>query len=95
MRVQFANESFYKEFEASEADTNNRLIYEFGDGQWDIPSLQQMLTDTHERNNRIEDFEIVHASANAATKRVFINVRRISTSSGHPALIVLSFRKTS
>jgi len=37
LRVQTANEAFYKTFKANLAETEGRLIFELDQGQWDIP----------------------------------------------------------
>jgi len=40
LRVQSANRAFYQTFQVSPEETENRLIYELGNGQWDIPALR-------------------------------------------------------
>src|ERR1044071_1906830 len=37
LRVQTANESFCKSFQISQRRTVNRLVFELGNGQWNIP----------------------------------------------------------
>jgi len=43
LRVRMANRSFYQTFQMSREDTENRLIYELGNGQWNIPALRTPL----------------------------------------------------
>src|SRR5918993_1070243 len=43
LRVHSANRAFYDTFRVSVADTENRLIYELGNGQWDITALRTLL----------------------------------------------------
>jgi PAS domain S-box-containing protein len=38
LRVQRANRSFYQTLGVTEAETENRLVYELDNGQWNIPS---------------------------------------------------------
>ena len=45
MRVRSANRAFYQTFHVSPEETENRLIYELGNGQWDIPALRTLLED--------------------------------------------------
>ena len=40
LRVRSANRAFYQRFHVSPAETEGRLIYELGNGQWDIPDLR-------------------------------------------------------
>ena len=43
LRVIAASRSFYSSFEARPEDTQGRLLYTLGDGQWDIPKLRVLL----------------------------------------------------
>jgi PAS domain-containing protein len=43
LRVKFANGPFYKTFEVQPSPTEGRLIYELGNGQWNIPDLRELL----------------------------------------------------
>jgi PAS domain-containing protein len=38
LRVRSANRAFYQTFQVTSEETENRLIYELGNGQWDIPT---------------------------------------------------------
>jgi two-component system CheB/CheR fusion protein len=39
LRVLTANRSFYRIFHVNKKDTEHKLIYELGNGQWDHPKL--------------------------------------------------------
>ncbi|MFZ3169107.1 MAG: PAS domain-containing protein [Candidatus Methanoperedens sp.] len=43
MRVISANPSFYDTFHVSPEGTENKFIYDIGNGQWDIPRLRKLL----------------------------------------------------
>ena len=45
LRVRSANRAFYQTFQVSSEETENRLIYELGNGRWDIPALRTLLED--------------------------------------------------
>ena len=45
LRVRFANRAFYQTFQVSAEETEHHLIYELGNGQWDIPALRTLLED--------------------------------------------------
>src|SRR4051794_23527822 len=57
LRVKTANRSFYESFQVLRAGTENCLLYELGDGQWDIPSLRTLLEEVLSLNNAVRDFE--------------------------------------
>jgi PAS domain-containing protein len=40
LRVIAASSSFYSAFKVSPEETQGRLLYALGDGQWDIPKLR-------------------------------------------------------
>ena len=43
LRVMAANEAFYQMFKVEPKETEHKVVYELGDGQWDIPALRQLL----------------------------------------------------
>ena len=45
LTVTCANRAFYRTFQVAPEETEHRLIYELGNGQWNIPKLRQVLED--------------------------------------------------
>jgi PAS domain-containing protein len=45
LHVMMANESFLRTFRASKVETEGHLLYELGNGQWDIAELRRLLED--------------------------------------------------
>ena len=43
LRVVVASRSFYRAFGVAPQETEGRLFYELGNGQWDIPALRELL----------------------------------------------------
>jgi PAS domain-containing protein len=41
LRVKMANRAFFESFHVSNEETENRLVFELGNGQWDIPLLRR------------------------------------------------------
>jgi len=60
LRVKTANGSFYKHFLVSPAQTENCLVYELGNGQWNIPELRTFLEDVLPGHNSFKNFEVTH-----------------------------------
>src|SRR4026207_349928 len=58
LRVQSANESFCEHFHVSRAATEHCLVYDLGNGQWNIPALRAFLEDILPRNTFFKDFEV-------------------------------------
>src|SRR5271166_2905387 len=61
LRVRTANAAFYRDFHASQEVTEGRLLYELGDGQWDIPQLRTLLPQVLSNSHSVEDLEVEHA----------------------------------
>ena len=60
LRVQKANESFYQTFRVTPAQTENRLVFELGNGQWNIPALHALLEDILPRSQTVKNYEVTH-----------------------------------
>ncbi|MEK7608696.1 MAG: PAS domain-containing protein [Patescibacteria group bacterium] len=92
-RVMAANESFYRTFQVEEKDTEKKIVYELGNGQWNIPALKKLLEDVLPRNTFFKGFEVVHEFPLIGHKVIILNARRIyreDTASGaFPPIILL------
>jgi len=77
LRVVTANRSFYRTFHVAAEETENRLVYELGNHQWDIPSLRTLLEDVLPTNHAFQDFEVVHDFPSIGRKIMLLNARRI------------------
>jgi two-component system, chemotaxis family, CheB/CheR fusion protein len=74
LRVQSANPAFYTLFQVPKEDTQNRRIYELGNGQWDIPALRRLFEDLLPKDTAIEDFAVEHSFENIG-RRIMLSTR--------------------
>jgi len=74
-----ANEAFYKLFEAKQKDTEGKVIYELGNGQWDIPALRKLLIDILPKDTYFKGFEVEHEFPTIGHRTIILNARRIHT----------------
>lgn len=88
LKVYSANQPFYETFQVSPEDTIGRFVYDLGNGQWNIPKLQQLLEDILPREQTFDDYEVVHDFETIGTRRMLLNARRLD----HLNLIVLAIR---
>ncbi len=88
LRVRSANQSFYRTFGVVPAETEGRLIYELGNGQWNIPRLRTLLEDILPRETQLDDFEVEHAFERIGQRTMLLNARRLD----HEHLILLAIR---
>ena len=89
LRVQSANRAFYQTFKVSAEETENRLIYELGNGQWDIPALRTLLEDVIPTSSVFNDFELEHTFPVIGRRVMLLNGRKLRAGS-HGELLVLA-----
>jgi two-component system CheB/CheR fusion protein len=58
LRVVSANEFFYEAFRLSPEQTENQLIYQIGNGEWDIPQLRSLLAEVLTLQPQYQSFEV-------------------------------------
>ncbi len=75
--VMAANESFYQTFQVEPKDTENRIVYELGNGQWNIPSLRKLLEEILPKNTFFKGFEVTHDFPIIGRKVIILNARQI------------------
>jgi PAS domain S-box-containing protein len=95
LRVKTANRSFYDTFQVTKEETENRLVYDLGNGQWDIPGLRKLLDEVLSRNRSVHDFEVEHAFPELGRKTMLLNARPFPPDSKHPELILLAVEDVS
>jgi PAS domain S-box-containing protein len=78
LRVRTANRLFYQTFQVAPADTEGRLIYELGNGQWNIPRLRTLLEEIVPQNQHLEDFEVEHDFPRLGRRTMLLNARRLT-----------------
>jgi two-component system, chemotaxis family, CheB/CheR fusion protein len=88
LRVFTANQSFYRTFEATTADTEQRLIFELGNGQWNIPKLRQLLLEILPTDSQLQDFEVEHEFEQIGHKTMLLNARKMTQSEGGASILL-------
>ncbi len=89
LRVRSANRAFYQAFRVSAEDTENHLIYELGNGQWDIPALRTLLEDIIPQSSVFNDFELEHDFPSIGRKIMLLNARKLRPGD-HSEFLVLA-----
>lgn len=88
LRIKTANKAFFDDFKVTKKETYNKLIFDLGNGQWDIPELRKLLKEILPKNSHFEDFEVTHKFDDIGTKTMILNARRIILE-GHKTELVL------
>jgi PAS domain S-box-containing protein len=89
-KVVKANPSFYRTFNVRPDKTEGRLIYDLGNGQWNIPKLKELIEDILPGNTLFHDFEVEHTFEDIGWKIMHLNARRIYTKLGQTQMILLA-----
>ncbi|PIQ92232.1 MAG: hypothetical protein COV70_01085 [Parcubacteria group bacterium CG11_big_fil_rev_8_21_14_0_20_39_22] len=91
-RVMAANESFYRVFQVEAKNTEQKIVYELGNGQWDIPALRKLLEDILPKNTFFKGFEVTHEFPSIGHKVMILNARQIHVKedTDFPPIILLA-----
>jgi chemotaxis protein methyltransferase CheR len=77
LRVVAASRSFYLTFAVSRDNTEGQLLYELGDGEWDIPRLRLLLGKILPEQGAMEDYEVEHDFPNIGRRTMLLNARKV------------------
>jgi PAS domain S-box-containing protein len=78
LRVFSANKSFYQFFKSDENETIGKLIFNLGNGQWNIPKLKRLLNDILPQKIQIRGFEVTHNFESIGLKTMLLDGRMIN-----------------
>ena len=90
LRVISANSAFYQFFKGVPQETENRLIYELGDRQWDIPALRNLLEEILPKDSVFQDFAVDADFPIIGRRTMLLNARRLHRERGREDLILLA-----
>jgi len=89
LRVIAASRSFYSAFKVAPNQTQGRLLYTLGDGQWDIPKLRVLLEKIIPEHGTMEDYEVEHEFPTLGNRTMRLNARQVFYEGGADATILL------
>ncbi len=94
LRVRRANRSFYRTFKVTPEETVDRLVYDLGNQQWDIPWLRKLLEEVLPQDTAFDDFEVEHVFPDIGRKYMLLNARRICGQNNQTEFILLAIEDT-
>ena len=100
LKVLAANESFYQLFQVKQTDTEGQIVFDLGNGQWNIPTLRKLLSDILSRDSFFKGFEVEHVFPSIGRKTIILNARHIyskdpKNSKLFPPIIMLAMEDVS
>ncbi len=88
LRVIMSNRSFCRIFQAKPEETEGRLIYELGDGEWNIPKLRVLMEEVSSGDMPVEDLEVERDFAGIGRRFMVFSARRIEPETGQPMILL-------
>lgn len=79
MRVISANPVFYENFQVSAEETEKKLLYELGNGQWNTPQLKELMEKILPYKKVVRDYEVTHVFEKIGQKTILLNARQIDS----------------
>jgi hypothetical protein len=90
LQVVTANKTFYFIFQVKPEETEGRLVYDLGNGQWNIPKLKTFLEDILPKNTYFENFRVEHDFPKIGRKVMMLNAREIHGAGVKSPIILLA-----
>src|ERR1700726_726530 len=88
-RVLAASRSFYQTFKVAPTNTQGKLLYALGDGQWNIPGLRLLLEKIVPEHGVMEDYEVEHQFPDIGRRTMLLNARKVFyEGNSHTTLLV-------
>jgi two-component system CheB/CheR fusion protein len=94
LQVMKANKAFYETFHAVAGETEDRLIYDLGNGQWNIPKLRELLENILPARSTFRDFEVTHEFEHVGRKVMLLNASEIFNPNAQARTILLAIEDT-
>jgi PAS domain S-box-containing protein len=88
--IKTANRSFYETFKVLPKETENKFIYDLGNGQWDLPELRTLLKQVLSNDHPIHDFEVEQTFPAIGHRVMRLNAGRLASVNSQPDLILLA-----
>jgi two-component system CheB/CheR fusion protein len=79
LRVISANPTFYEIFQVSAAQTENKFLYQLGNGQWNIRQLRKLMEEILPKRKVVKDYEVEHVFETIGQKTILLNARQIDS----------------
>ena len=90
LQVLKANKTFYETFQTAQEETEGRLVYDLGNGQWNIPKLRELLESILPAHSTFRDFEVTHEFEHVGRKVMLLNASEIFNPNAQARTILLA-----
>lgn len=77
LRVVAASRSFYATFKTTPAETQGRLVYDLGSGEWNNPALRELLERIIPEHGVMDHFEVEQDFPTIGPRTMLLNARKV------------------
>jgi len=91
LRVLAASRAFYEIFRVDSERTMGCLLYDLGDGQWNIPALRLLLETIIPEKTAMDGFEVDHDFPGVGRRTMLLNARKVIYETSADSTILLAF----
>jgi len=77
LRIIVASRSFYEKFQVKKEETQGRLLYEIGNGQYDIPALRHFLKNIILEHAVMKEYKITHDFLTIGKRTLLLSAREV------------------
>jgi PAS domain S-box-containing protein len=89
-KILSANTHFLNTFKVTINETKGKLLYDLGNGQWNIADLKRMMEDILPTNNPVLDYEVEHDFPHIGKKLMLLNAHRVELEGKYKNWILLA-----
>ena len=94
-KVLSVNDHFLNTFKVSVTETAGKLLYDLGNGQWNIEKLKLMLENVLPSNNPVEGYEVEHDFPHIGKKLMLVNAHRVELEGEYKDRILIAIEDIS
>jgi two-component system CheB/CheR fusion protein len=87
LQIRRATEGFYRTFNLTEDEIENKRIFDMDNKNWDIPELRDLLQKALKSNLSLMEIEFTHEFPRVGKKILHVNVRPIEKNGGQQILL--------
>lgn len=90
LRVIFANEAFYRMFLVTPDETEGKIVFDLGNGQWNSPQLRRLLEDILPKSTFFKDFDVEYEFPLIGRKVMMVNARIVYAKDSSAPYVIMA-----
>ena len=90
LHVRTASQSFYRTFGVFPEETIGKLVFDLGNGQWNIPALRRLLEEVLPQEKSFRNFEVSHEFSSLGPRVMLLNGRKLLQEDDEPEGVLLA-----